>query len=120
MDEEEREFYLAINLKEVDRQFWIDRKGKVYKYKGDLAEDIVSFHNEIAQQLYPDEKYPGDILYDMGWIIAGSKIYPSTRIKGKPTQAQINKLHSLGIYRFLCFEYGGNYVNYEKYEKMCE
>jgi len=117
MDKEEREFHLAINLKNVDNQFWIDRKGRVYKYKGDLTEEIISFHGEIAQQLCPDEKYPGDVLYEKGWILAGSKIYPSTRIKGKPTRAQINKLRSLGFYSRLCFEYDGNYVNYEEHEK---
>ena len=109
-----------FNKERADKQFWIDKQGKAQRFKGDLTKDIVSFHEEIAQQIYPNAKYPSDVLYKKGWIMVGSEFYPSIKIKGKPTQAQINELYLLDIYHLLYFEHEGNYANYKKYGILCE
>ena len=120
MDQEDIDFFTNMNKKRIDNQFWMDRRGKIYKYTGDMTKEIVSFHTEIASQIYPDAKYADDVLYNLGWVLVGSNFFPSVRIKKKPTQAQLKKLEALNKLRFLYFEYQGNYASYEKYGILCE
>lgn len=103
----------------LDKQYYIDRSGKIHKldinnidYKID---DIVSFHYEIAKQIYPDVKSPDDVLMNLGWVMVGSCVYSIPIIHKKPTQAQLNKLDKLGLYDRLCFLHDGYYPNYKKY-----
>lgn len=101
-------------------QYFIDRDGRCHKFKGKGINDIVSVHYEIAKSLYPHLDSPDDALMKMGWVMIGSSVYNSPIIDKKPSQAQINKLHALGLYSRLCFLHNGSYPNYEKYSTLCE
>jgi hypothetical protein len=97
----DREFNIKRNTKRREKQYWIDRLGKIYKYNGDLGEEITSMHSEIASVLYPESNCPTDILSDLGWVTVGSVAYMSPVIHKKPSQAQINILIELGLYEYL-------------------
>ena len=103
---------LNRNKIDVDKQFWIDTYGKIYKYTGDLSVYIVSFHSEIANELFPDVPNPGRYIEKLGWILVGSTVYSSPIITKKPTQSQINVLDQLGLLNKLCILDNGYYVNY--------
>ena len=84
--------------KRIDSEYLIDIQGRVHSYLWDMAElDTlpVSLHYEILSRLFPDIEYPGDYVYDLGWVFVGGATY--TRMKHEPNQAQINTLTDLGI-----------------------
>ncbi len=112
----DKEHNIEQNTKRAKTQYFIDRRGKVHKYKGDMEREMVSVHYQIAHALYPDSERPVDILMNLGWIMVGSSCYHAPIIHKKPTQAQINKLDSLGLYLRLTFLHDGRYVNYDKYQ----
>lgn len=113
----DKEFNIEHNTKRVDSEFWIDRTGKCHKFTGDLSEQYTSFHSEIAQNLYPDSNRPTDILMGLGWILVGSTVYHHPIIDKKPSQAQINKLSELDLYKTLTILDNGYYVYYSDYNK---
>jgi hypothetical protein len=115
-----KEFNLKHNTKRQEKEYWIDRLGKLHKFNGDLTEEYTSFHYEIAALLYPESNRPTDILMYLGWIMVGSTVYSHPIINKKPTQAQINKLHSLDLYKRLTFLHDNFYVPYEKYHVLCK
>lgn len=83
----------------IENQYWIDRRGKIHKLSSntDLT-DITSVHYEIARRIYPQVKYPEDVLSQLGWILVGSTIYHVAYISEKhPTQAQINTCDRLEL-----------------------
>jgi hypothetical protein len=112
--------YYQDNLERSNSQYYIDREGNVQKYKGDLNEEIVSMHFRIAYDLFPESKDPEGILNRLGWIQVGSTVYHVPIIYRKPSQAQINKLFELELYTALTFLYNGRYINYHKYQALCE
>ncbi len=95
-------------------QFWIDRNGKSYKYKGKDVDEIASLHGVIATDLYPDSNRPTDILMNLGWVMVGSTVYSCPIIHKEPTQAQINALDKLGEFNRLCILENNSYPNYAK------
>lgn len=77
----------------IDTQYFIDTEGRIHKWKGTIKEaaDWNSLHSLIA-----DKKGTSpDVLHNLGWIMIGAAAY-GTRIKGEPTQAQINTLFDMG------------------------
>ena len=112
-----KELALRRNKVTVDKQFWIDPYGKVHKYTGDLSVDIISFHYEIAHNLFPDISNPCRYLENLGWILIGSTVYHSPIINKRPTQSQINSLDQLGLLNKLCILDNGYYINYIENEK---
>jgi len=81
-----------------DTEFYIDPQGKIRKWKGSLKEldNWVSTHSLLAQTITGIKDGTADeYLHKLGWIAMGSAVY-GNRIKGEPTQAQINTLFDLG------------------------
>lgn len=111
---------IKFNTKRLAEQYWIDRRGKVYKYDGDLSEEIVSFHSEIAAQIYPDSERPDDVLLRLGWVKVGATGYECSLIDKKPTQAQLDKLDRLGLLQSLLFLYEKRYLSYNEYSILCD
>ena len=113
---DENDLTLRRNKVIVDKQFWIDPYGKTHKYVGDLSIDIISFHYEIAHNLFPDISNPCRYLENLGWILIGSTVYHSPIINKRPTQSQINSLDQLGLLDKLCILDNGYYINYMENE----
>lgn len=92
-----------------ETEYWIDPRGKKVKWKGTLREldNYASTHFLIALQYYPDSKTPEDVLFELNWIMIGAAAY-GTRIKGEPTQAQLNTLAEIGK-RSITDSYGVTY-----------
>ena len=111
---------LEYNTNRQKNEFFIDRYGKVIKYTGDLDRDICSIHSEIASQIYPDAKYPSDVLMKRGWVMVGSSVYSTPIINIKPTQSQLNTIDKLGLYDRLHFSHEGFYVSWQKYGILCD
>lgn len=89
---------MANYNKRHERQYWIDPYGEIHKWNGteEEAKDIISLHYEIAHQLYPEAKYPDDILYDLGWIAVSVTNF-GTIIKQELTSEQIETCIAVGI-----------------------
>lgn len=101
-----------LNLKRAREQYYIDRSGQIYKYDGDLYDEIHSIHSAIAREFYPDHDRPEDMLNKLGWITIGSTTYHRPIIYKEPTQAQINKLAELNLISNLLILDDGYFVNY--------
>lgn len=110
--DENKEMYLKINKHKRENEYFIDRYGKIHKYGGDLNNEIISFHYEIAHYLYPDIKYPTDYLKKLGWIIIGSSGYSCPICDLEPSQSQINTLDKLELLKYLLVAREGCYKNY--------
>ncbi len=108
------------NKERQENQYYIDREGNVHKYLGDLNEEIISIHYLIAKSFFQESRDPEVVLRRLGWVLVGSTVYHHPIINKKPSQAQINKLYELNLYDKLCFEHKGHYVNYDKYQLLCE
>lgn len=115
MDEEERQMYYDYNMERVDKQFYIDRHGKVHKYLGDMYEEVVSIHSEIAYSLYPDMRDPAKYLMECGWILVGSSVYNCPIIDQEPSDAQLDTLEKLGLYERCCIKVGEYYPKLTHY-----
>ena len=121
-----RERRTKYNKERKQSQFFIDRSGKVRRYKGPLAKEIISMHYEISKGLYPELDYPDDYLMECGWIMVGSSVYHSPISHKKPTKSQIKKMEELDLFKSLTFKYTKKgetqsyYVSYEKYGILCE
>jgi hypothetical protein len=104
MNEKEKKLkdYREIYKRMIDTQFFIDTSGKIVRWKWgvDEAMDWISLHSGICHKLFPEIKNGTDYVYNLGWISMGSDVY-GNRIKGEPTQAQINTLDRLGFYRII-------------------
>lgn len=111
-------YNIEQNKKRKKTQYWIDRSGKIHRFKGDMKQEYVSFHNEIAMYFYPNSNRPGDILMELGWIMVGSTVYSSPLIHSQPSQAQINTLHDLDLYTRLLYLHNNLYVNYAKNQAL--
>lgn len=109
---DQQQMNLEMNSERVDNEFWIDRSGKVHKYKGDLSETIISFHHEIAQVLFPQSTRPTDALFNLGWCAVGSVVYNIPIMHKEPSQAQLNTLDELGWLNRLNILDNGYYVRY--------
>jgi hypothetical protein len=101
-----------INIPRINKEYYIDRYGKVIKYKGSLSEEIVSMHYRIAEQEFPNTPNPGDFVRKIGHILVGS-VYQNPIIDIQPTQAQINKLFDLGLLDSLLVLNGERYVEFK-------
>lgn len=108
----ECESELNRNEKRRDTEFLLDRYGKVHKYEGDLNKTIISFHYEIAKNLYPDVPRADDYLRKLGWILVGSVVYNCPICDRCPTQSQLNTLYRLGLLSKLIVSDGQYYLNY--------
>ena len=113
-DMEEILMIIERNKERVDKEFFIDRRGKIQKYTGPLDEyDIISMHYEIAHQHYPNVSQPKDLVTKkLGWVIIGP-IY-GVAIHKEPSQSQINTLDKLNLLDLLKKEVGGYYVRWQK------
>jgi len=101
------------NQERVEKEFYIDQFGKIRKFKGDLYEEYVSIHYEIARQEFPKMKNPDDYIKNhLNWVMVGSSCYHTPIIEDVPSQAQMNTLYRLDLLEFLCIRYGGHYINY--------
>ena len=84
--------------KRILNEFYISPTGKIRRWRGTLkeADNWISLHEGIARKItgITDGKAT-DALHNKGWIAIGSACY-GNRIKGEPTQAQINTLFELG------------------------
>jgi len=110
-----KKYKIETNKKRKEKEYWIDRSGKIHMFKGDLSQEYASFHREIATQLYPESNKPTDILMNLGWIMVGGTVYSDPIIHKAPSQAQINKLDELDLYKHLTFLHNGYYISYKKY-----
>lgn len=90
-----------LNLERAEKQFIIDRKGKVIKFNGDLNSNIVSFHSEIAAQIIKNIQFPLDFLVQKGFIIVGSLFIKLPNTEKEITNLQYQKLKQLGFKRYL-------------------
>ena len=99
-----------VHKERIENEYWIDTYGKIRKWKGTLSDaaNYYSLHYAIAKKLYPKIENPDDYLHSMNWIAIGAAAY-GVRIKGEPTQAQINTLCDLG-YRGIRDSYGETYA----------
>jgi len=115
------------NTERKKNQFFIDRHGRKKTFKGDLKREIISMHNEIAYQYFPDINKPQDyILKDLGWIMVGSTVFNCPVTYRKPTEKQIETLKKIKKFHRLIFPYEGEnpelkgfMPNYEKYGILC-
>jgi len=115
-EKEERQETYNDNVIRVDKEYFIDQYGKIRKFKGDLYEEYISYHYEIANQEFPNMKIPDDYVYKcLNWVMIGSTVYSTPILENKPNQAQINTLYKLGLLDRLCVSYEGYKVNYLKY-----
>lgn len=114
----DKEWNLNRNTKRVDQEYWIDRKGKLHKFTGDLTCQYASFHAEIARQLFPNSNRATDILTNWGWITIGSSVYSTPIIDKKPTSAQIKRLESLNLYESLTISHEGYYIPYDENQHL--
>ena len=66
---------IELNTPRVEKDYWIDTKGRIIKYIGPLDDEIVSMHYEIAIQEFPgledNNRGQTDYLFDLGWIMIG-------------------------------------------------
>jgi hypothetical protein len=117
------------NKERIDKQFFIDKKGIVHKYKGSMYAEITSMHYHIAQKLFPKIVYPkspDDYVMSLGWILVGSSVYHCPIIHKKPTDLQIKTLKDLDLFDYLCFLYTSkrdgskSYPKYKEYGVLCE
>lgn len=108
------------NKERQKQQFYIDREGNVHRYMGDLSEEIISFHYQIAKSFFQESDNPEEVLRKLGWILVGSTVYHAPIIHKKPSQAQINRLFDLGLYNNLTFLHNGYYINYHQNQALCE
>jgi len=115
----DKKYNIETNKERKQKEYWIDRFGKIHKFKGDLSKEYASLHSEIATQLYPESNRPTDILMNLGWIMVGSTVYSHPIIHKVPSQAQINKLDKLGLYKWLTFKHNGYYINYNDNQSLC-
>jgi len=104
------------NIERCNSQYWIDRSGKIHKYKGSLNRECVSIHYEIVNTLFPDVPHAKQYVEKLGWCMVGSTVYSTPIIEIKPSQAQINTLDKLGLYDRLCIPYEGYMINYKENE----
>ena len=113
-DDYELNYILMNNTERREKEYFIDRKGKIYKYDGDLTETIISMHLEIACQILGrnNHRSPDDALLNMGWCLVGSTCYHNPYLTREPSQAQINTLDKLGLLKRLCIVVGGYHKNY--------
>ena len=58
---------IETNKERKQKEYWIDRSGKIHKFKGDLSKEYASLHSEIATQLYPESNRPTVILMNLDW-----------------------------------------------------
>lgn len=114
-DDELDENDLESARERIANQFWIDRDGKEYHWQGSLEDawDMISLHYEIVYELFPDVENPKDYVMNLGWILVGSTVYSCPIINKKPSQAQIDKLFDLGLYKRLCILQGRYYPKYD-------
>jgi len=119
--DEDNLYNIEYNTKRIDKEYYIDRTGRERKYKGDLNEEIVSFHYEIASTVFPDVKFPNSpddlVLKKLGWILVGSSVYGHPIIHKKPTLRQLNKLKENDgrLYKYLSILEGEYYVRYTEW-----
>lgn len=112
---EERQEIYNDNIIRRDEQYYIDQFGKIRKFEGDLYEEYISYHLEIAEQEFPDKLNAEDyIKITLNWVMIGSTVYSTPILETKPNQAQINTLYNLGLLERLCISHKGYYVNYYK------
>jgi len=114
-DDYETKHNLRWNAERREKEYLIDREGKMHKYQGDLSKAIYSFHYAIAEQvLGEDFENPEDHLYqNLGWIMVGSSVYNCAIIDKEPSQKQIDVLFDLGLYDRFCIHKGNQYPQYK-------
>lgn len=115
----DRKYNIETNKERKQKEYWIDRSGKIHKFKGDLGCEYASLHSEIASRFYPESNRPTDILMNLGWIMVGSTVYSHPIIHKKPSQAQIDTLFELGLYKWLTFNHNGYYIKYDENQSLC-
>ena len=94
------------------QQYWIDRKGNIHKFKGDMSKEYVSLHYQIAQKLFPTKENPEKHLEVEGWIKVGSLVYNHPIIYKLPSQPQIDILFDLDLLNRLFIEENGYFKKY--------
>ena len=118
MDDDDKRMHLDDMQKCVDAQFFIDRRGRIHKYKGDMMEELISIHYEIADALFPGMGYPDDHLMKLGWVMVGSSVHSMPIIHKEASQSQLDTLFDLGKLDRLTILDGNYYINYNtKYLK---
>ena len=110
--EENKSYNLKRNEERVNKEYYIDNRGKVHKYNGDLNCEIISFHRLISKNLFPDIEHADDYVRKIGYVLVGSNVYSCPICDRVPTQSQINRLDSLGLLKRLCVLNNGYYHNY--------
>ena len=63
------------------------------------------------------QRHPKDFAMKQGWVMVGSRVYSEPIMQHEPTQAQIDTLYDLGLYRRLNILEGDFYINYAKSKK---
>lgn len=86
-----------MNVPRWRAEYWVDRGGRIRRYKGDLTESIVSFHYEIAARKWPYLVYPGDRAFREGWVMIGSTVYHAPVAHRLPNARQLDTLVELGM-----------------------
>jgi hypothetical protein len=117
----DKELNYKMNKDRINEQFYIDRKGIIKKYTGDMYKEVISFHYEISLSLFPNIKYPDspdDHALMKGLVLVGSSVYSGAIIKKRPTISQVKKLKELNLYDCLCFEHNNYWINFDKYQLL--
>ena len=107
----------------IEKQYWINTRGRIIKYKGDDAWDLPSLHYEIAIREFPkleaNNRGQTDYLLKLGWIMIGSTAYHKPIAHKLPTQKQLDTLfdnpHQLERLGIL---HKGHYIKLKDYEKL--
>jgi len=100
MDDDDKQMHLDDMQDRVNKQFFIDRTGRIYKYNGNMMKDVVSIHYEIAYKLFPNMDNPDDYLMKLGWVMVGSSVHSSPITHKKVSQSQLDTLFDLNQLKF--------------------
>jgi len=122
-----KDFNVPYNKERKKTQFFIDRNGKKVTFQGNIKEEIISMHYEIAKKCFPNLEYPDDyITKELGWIMVGSSVFNCPVTYKKPSEKQISTIKKLKLFDRLIFEYKGDnpdlkrfMPNYVKYGILC-
>jgi len=125
MEKYEIECNRALNPPRVEKEYWIDRRGRVLKYQGAIERTLISMHYEVAKEAFPELEYPKDHVMKKGWVMVGSTCYGCPMVDRKPTASQLKTLTELGLLDRLHFKYKHHdgdihYVSYKKYGILCK
>lgn len=107
--------HVENNRREMEKRYFINRQGRVLKYKGSPLDTVISFHFVIASKIWPGSNHPEDQAMKAGYIKVGGTGYVHPVIDREPNQRQIDTLDELDLLRKLHINEKGRYVPYNSF-----